>query len=667
MITRKERANAIRALSMDAIQKANSGHPGAPLGMADIAEALWCDFLTHNPANPAWPNRDRFVFSNGHGSMLLYSLLHLTGYDLPIEELKRFRQLHSRTPGHPEYGITPGVESTSGPLGQGIACAVGMAAAEKMNAARFNREGFPVMDHYTYVFMGDGCMMEGISHEACSLAGTLHLGKLIALYDDNGISIDGCVEGWFTDDTAKRFEAYGWHVVRGVDGHDGDAVAKAIAEAKKSTDKPSLIICRTVIGQGAPNVCGTEKCHGAPLGEKEIACARENMAWPYPPFEIPDEIRASWDAHAKGAAAEQKWNDLFAGYAESHPELAAEFTRRMQGDLPSDFSAKAAEFLASVQEKGESLATRKASQKSLEGLGPLLPEFLGGSADLAGSNLTRWSGSRTVFGESWDGNYMNYGVREFAMCAMMNGMALHGGLLPYGGTFLVFADYARNAIRMSALMGLKVVYVLTHDSIGVGEDGPTHQPVEHVTSLRIIPNVRVWRPCDTLETATAWVEAVGRDGGPSALILSRQTLAFQQRDAGTAEAIRRGGYVLRQGSEKPDAILLATGSEVAPAMEAAEALEKEGLKVRVVSMPCLEAFEAQDETYKRSVLPPETTARVAVEAGVPTPWFRYVGLRGRVIGMERYGESAPGDELFPLFGFTAENIASAVKDVVGQA
>ena len=664
MATRNELANAIRALSMDAIQRANSGHPGAPLGMADIAEVLWNDFLKHNPANPGWVDRDRFVFSNGHGSMLLYSLLHLSGYDLSIDDIKNFRQLHSKTPGHPEYGVTPGVESTSGPLGQGIAAAVGMAVAEKVLSARFNREGHAIVNHHTYVFMGDGCMMEGISHECCSLAGTLGLGKLIAVYDDNGISIDGCVEGWFQDDTPKRFEAYGWHVVPDVDGHDPEAVRKALEEARAEADRPSLVCCKTVIGQGAPNVCGTEKCHGAPLGEEEISCAREHLGWSHGPFEIPDAVYAAWDARPAGAKAEALWNERMAAYETDHPQLAVEFRRRMAGSLPDGFSTAAGDFVRKVQEGHENLATRKASQKSLEGYGPLLPELIGGSADLAGSNLTRWSSSRTVFGDTWDGNYINFGVREFAMAAMMNGLALHGGFIPYGGTFLVFADYARNAIRMASMMGIRTIYVLTHDSIGVGEDGPTHQPVEHVASLRLIPNLHVWRPCDAVESAAAWKAALERRDGPSALVFSRQTLKHNDRDAAALQAMERGGYVLRDCPNTPEAIILATGSEVGLAVAAADALLSRGLQVRVVSLPCLELFEAQDSDYRNSVLPPEVTARVAVEAGSPDPWHKYVGTRGRVVGMDRFGESAPGGVLFEHFGFTTEAVSRAVEEVV---
>jgi len=664
MPKRKELANAIRALSMDAIQKAKSGHPGAPMGMADIAEVLWNDYMVHNPANPDWANRDRFVLSNGHGSMLLYSLLHLSGYDVTIDDIKNFRQLHSRTPGHPEYGMTPGVESTSGPLGQGIACAVGMAVAEKVFAAQFNRDGHSIMDHHTYVFMGDGCMMEGVSHEACSLAGTLKLGKLFAFYDDNGISIDGCVDGWFTDDTPGRFEAYGWHVVRDVDGHDASSIKAAIEEARANKDKPSLICCKTVIGQGAPNICGSEKCHGSPLGNDEIACARENMDWPHPPFEIPKMIYSRWSAKGNGFMAEDSWNARFKEYEKAYPHLATEFTRRMTGTLPEDFASHTSNFIDSVDVKAESLATRKSSQNAIEGLAPVLPEFFGGSADLAGSNLTRWSGSKTASSAEWDGNYMNYGVREFAMSVMMNGMSLHGGFIPYGGTFLVFSDYARNAMRMSALMGLKVLYVMTHDSIGVGEDGPTHQPVEHVASLRLIPNMDVWRPCDSVETAMAWEQAVTRGDGPSTLVMSRQNLPYQSRSTETMDQISRGGYVLRDCDGTPDAILIATGSEVGLAVEAAMTLESKGTQVRVVSIPCVEAFDRQDQAYRRAVLPPRVTARVAIEAGTTLGWYRYVGLNGAVMGIDRFGESAPGNELFDYFGFTPDNVMALVEQVM---
>ena len=665
MPSRKELANAIRALSMDAVQKAKSGHPGAPMGMADIAEVLWNDFLKHNPKNPKWVDRDRFVLSNGHGSMLIYSLLHLSGYDLSMEDIKNFRQLHSKTPGHPEYGYTPGVETTTGPLGQGITNAVGMALAEKVLAGQFNREGHHIVDHYTYCFLGDGCLMEGISHEACSMAGTLGLGKLIAFWDDNGISIDGHVEGWFTDDTPKRFEAYGWHVIRDVDGHDPDAIHKAVLEARSVNDRPSLICCKTVIGYGAPNLCGSHDCHGAPLGDDEIAATRENLDWKYPPFEIPDEIYAGWDATEKGARAESAWNEKFAAYKAAHPDLAAEFERRMNGELPTDWAKVAEEFIKSVDAKAETVATRKASQAALNGYAPALPELLGGSADLTGSNNTNWKGSVSISNTVADGNYLHYGVREFGMSAMMNGMVLHGGFRPYGGTFLVFSDYARNAVRMSALMKIPTIYVYTHDSIGLGEDGPTHQPVEHVASLRIIPNMSLWRPCDAVETAVAWKAAIERKDGPTCLILTRQNLAHQSRTADQLASIERGGYVLRDCDGTPEAIIIATGSEVALAVEAAEQLNAKGRKVRVVSMPSTDVFDAQDEAYRESVLPSAVTARVAVEAGTPDYWVKYVGLNGQVIGMRSFGESAPAADLFKHFGFTADNVASAVETAIG--
>lgn len=664
--SRRELANAIRMLAADAVQKANSGHPGAPMGMADIAEVLWNDFLKHNPANPKWCDRDRFVLSNGHGSMLLYALLHLTGYDLTIEDIKNFRQLHSKTPGHPEYGVTPGVETTTGPLGQGITNAVGMAIAEKVLAATFNREGYHIVDHYTYVFLGDGCLMEGISHEACSLAGTLGLGKLIAFYDDNGISIDGHVEGWFTDDTPKRFEAYGWHVVRDVDGHDPEAIIKAIREARSVNDKPSLICCKTVIGYGAPNLCGSHDCHGAPLGADEVKATRENLGWPYEPFVIPAHIYAGFDARAKGAAAEQAWNEKFAAYKKAYPELAAEFERRViKGELPKEFAAKAAEYIKACAEKGETIASRKASQNAINAYAPVLPELIGGSADLAGSNLTMWKGSRPLSNTISDGNYIYYGVREFGMSAIMNGLALHGGFIPYGGTFLIFSDYARNGIRLSALMKQRVIYVLTHDSIGLGEDGPTHQPVEQLASLRLIPNMSVWRPCDAVETAVAWQAAIERRDGPTCLILSRQNLPHQPRTAEQLEAIRRGGYVLADAADgQPRAIVLATGSEVAIAMEAQKKLAERGIAVRVVSLPSLDVFEAQDPAWREAVLPSAVTARVAVEAGVTHCWHKYVGPRGRIIGLDRFGESAPGGVLFKHFGFTADHVAKAVEELL---
>ena len=662
MPSRRDLANAIRALSMDAVQKANSGHPGAPMGMADIAEVLWNDFLRHNPANPKWVDRDRFVLSNGHGSMLVYSLLHLTGYDLPMEELKNFRQLHSKTPGHPEYGYTPGVETTTGPLGQGITNAVGMAIAEKLLAGHFNRDGHQIVDHHTYVFLGDGCMMEGISHEACSLAGTLGLGKLIAFYDDNGISIDGHVEGWFTDDTPKRFEGYGWHVVRGVDGHDSESVKKAIVEARAVGDRPSLICCKTVIGYGAPNLSGSHDAHGSALGEAEVAATRQNLGWKYGPFVIPDEIYAGWDARSKGKVAEDAWNKKFAEYRKAYPDLAAEFGRRQKGELPGDWAVKSAEFIRSVDAKAETIASRKASQNALNGYGPVLPELLGGSADLAGSNLTMWKGSKGISRSDSTGNYVYYGVREFGMSAIMNGIALHGGFIPYGGTFLMFSEYARNAIRMAALMRQRVLFVYTHDSIGLGEDGPTHQAVEQTATLRLVPNLTVWRPCDAVESSVAWKCAVEKTGGPSALIFSRQNLPHQKRGAQQIAEIARGGYILSDAAgSKPDAIIIATGSEVALAMEAQKLLAARGRNVRVVSMPATDIFDAQDEAYRESVLPKRVTRRVAVEAGVTDGWRKYVGLDGRVVGLDRFGESAPAGVLFKHFGFTAENVAKAVE------
>jgi len=649
---------------MDAVQKAKSGHPGAPMGMADIAEVLWNDFLRHNPANPKWVDRDRFVLSNGHGSMLLYSLLHLTGYDLPIEELKNFRQLHSKTPGHPEYGYTPGVETTTGPLGQGITNAVGMAIAEKVLGGQFNRDGHHIVDHFTYVFLGDGCLMEGISHESCSLAGTLGLGKLIAFYDDNGISIDGHVEGWFTDDTPKRFEAYGWHVVRDVDGHDPEAIARAVREAKSVNDKPSMICCKTVIGYGAPNLCGSHDCHGAPLGDDEIKATRENLGWHYEPFVVPKEIYEGWDARAKGASAEKQWNDRFAAYRKAYPDLAAEFERRVNGELPANWAAGAAEFINSVDAKAETIASRKASQNALNGYGPLLPEFLGGSADLAGSNLTIWKGSKGVGNTVSDGNYIYYGVREFGMSAIMNGIALHGGFIPYGATFLMFSEYARNALRMAALMKVQSIFVYTHDSIGLGEDGPTHQAVEQTATLRLIPNMSVWRPCDAVESAVSWRFAIERKTGPSCLIFSRQNLPHQARTAAQLADIARGGYVLSEAADgKPQAVIIATGSEVALAMEAQEILAGKGKHVRVVSMPCTDVFDAQDAGWRDSVLP-AGVKRVAVEAGVTAGWHKYVGTDGRVVGLDRFGESAPAGVLFKHFGFTGENVARTVEEIL---
>ncbi|AFM31597.1 MULTISPECIES: transketolase [Stutzerimonas] len=663
MPSRRERANAIRALSMDAVQKANSGHPGAPMGMADIAEVLWRDHLKHSPTNPQWADRDRFVLSNGHGSMLIYSLLHLTGYDLTIDDLKNFRQLHSKTPGHPEFGYTAGVETTTGPLGQGLANAVGFAVAEKVMAAQFNRPGHNIVDHNTYVFLGDGCMMEGISHEVCSLAGTLGLNKLIAFYDDNGISIDGEVHGWFTDDTPRRFEAYGWQVIRNVDGHDADEIQMAIETARKS-DRPTLICCKTIIGFGSPNKQGKEESHGAALGDAEIALTREALGWKHGPFEIPAEIYAEWDAKQKGADAENEWNKRFAAYETEFPALASEFKRRMAGELPADFAEKASEFIREVATKGETIASRKASQNCLNAFGPLLPELLGGSADLAGSNLTLWKGCKPVVAEDASGNYMYYGVREFGMAAIMNGIALHGGLIPYGATFLMFMEYARNAVRMSALMKQRVLYVFTHDSIGLGEDGPTHQPIEQLTSLRTTPNLDTWRPADTVESAVAWKHAVERKDGPSALIFSRQNLPFHVRDNETEAAIARGGYILKNCAGEPELILIATGSEVSLAVQAADKLTEQGRKVRVVSMPCTSVFDAQDAAYKQQVLPVEVGARIAVEAAHADYWYKYVGLDGRIIGMTTYGESAPANQLFEEFGFTVDNILAVAEELL---
>ncbi len=658
---------AIRALAMDAVQKANSGHPGAPMGMAEIAEVLWRRHLRHNPANPKWADRDRFVQSNGHGSMLIYALLHLTGYDLSIDDLKNFRQLHSKTPGHPEVGYTPGVETTTGPLGQGITNAVGMALAEKILAADFNRPGHTVVDHHTYVFLGDGCLMEGISHEACSLAGTWGLGKLIAFYDDNNISIDGHVEGWFTDDTPKRFEAYGWHVVRDVQGHDPVAIEAALKAAQAETGKPSLICCKTIIGAGSPNKQDSHDVHGAPLGNAEIEAARAYIGWNHPPFEIPADVYEAWDAKAKGAALEGDWNTRFAAYATEFPELAAEFTRRMAGELPADWAAHVEGVLAKVTEKGETIATRKASQNSIEAFAPKLPELLGGSADLAGSNLTLWSGAKGV-SRSTGGNYVYYGVREFGMAAIANGIALHGGLVPYTATFLMFSEYARNALRMAALMKVRQIFVFTHDSIGLGEDGPTHQPVEQTASLRLIPNMDVWRPCDTTESAVAWAASIERATGPSSLAFSRQNLPFQPRSSAQVADIRRGGYVLSEAGTAsqpatPQAVIIATGSEVALAMAAQKQLADEGVAVRVVSMPSTNVFDRQDAAYRAAVLP-KGLPRVAVEAGVTDGWRKYVGLEGEVIGLDRFGESAPAGELFKYFGITAEAVVAAVKKVL---
>ncbi|WP_288132102.1 transketolase [Microbulbifer sp.] len=660
--SRTEKANAIRALSMDAVQKAKSGHPGAPMGMADIAEVLWNDYLKHNPANPEWADRDRFVLSNGHGSMLLYSLLHLTGYDLSIHELQNFRQLHSKTPGHPEYGYAPGVETTTGPLGQGITNAVGFALAEKVLAAQFNREGYELVDHHTYCFLGDGCLMEGISHEACSLAGTLGLGKLVAFYDDNGISIDGEVEGWFTDDTPKRFESYGWHVISNVDGHDPQAIKAAIEEARAETSRPTIICCKTVIGFGSPNKQGREECHGAPLGDDEIALVRETLGWKHEPFVIPEDLYHAWDARVKGSEQEDEWNDIFEDYKDAYPELAEEFVRRMKGELPADFLAKADEYIKQCQADAEKVASRKASQNTLNAFGPLLPEFLGGSADLAGSNLTIWSGAKGVSADDASGNYVYYGVREFGMSAIMNGIALHGGFVPYGATFLMFMEYARNAVRMASLMKQKVVFVYTHDSIGLGEDGPTHQPVEQLTALRATPNLQTWRPCDATESAVSWKMAVSRSDGPSALIFSRQGLAPQPRTDEQLANVEKGGYVLRDCDGEPEAIIIATGSEVELATTAAEQLS--GRKVRVVSMPCAEAFAAQPADYRESVLPSNVRARVAVEAAHKDYWYKFVGFDGAIIGMDTFGESAPAGDLMKHFGITAEKVAEAVEGLL---
>ncbi|MBU0485852.1 MAG: transketolase [Proteobacteria bacterium] len=663
MPTRKELANAIRALSMDAVQKAKSGHPGAPLGMADIAEVLWNDFMKHNPAHPKWPNRDRFVLSNGHGSMLIYSLLHLTGYELPIEEIKNFRQLHSKTPGHPEYGYTPGVETTTGPLGQGLANAVGMAIAEKTLAGQFNRPGHEIIDHHTYVFLGDGCMMEGISHEVSSLAGTLGLGKLIALYDDNGISIDGEVAGWFTDNTPQRFKAYGWHVVENVDGHDPAAIKKAIAEAQQVTDKPSLICCKTIIGWGSPNKQGKEDCHGAPLGDDEIALVRKTIGWPHAPFVIPTEIYAGWDARAKGKNLESAWNDKLAAYQKDHPQLAAELKRRLNNDLPANWPTKAAEYIEAVNAKAEKIASRKASQNCLNGYGPLLPELIGGSADLAGSNLTIWHGSKPI-NQDPSGNYIYFGVREFGMAAICNGINLYGGFMPYCSTFLMFSEYARNALRMAALMKVQNIFVFTHDSIGLGEDGPTHQAVEQTATIRMIPNMSVWRPCDAVESAVSWKMAVERKTGPTSLMFSRQNLAHQPRTAQQIANIAKGGYILKDCADTPEAIIIATGSEVTLALDAATQLQAQGTKVRVVSMPSTDLFDQQDAKYRESVLPAKVKALVAVEAGVSDFWRKYVGLDGDVVGIDVFGESAPAEELFKYFGFTVENIVGKVKAIL---
>ncbi|EMY6819754.1 transketolase [Vibrio cholerae] len=663
-MNRKQLANAIRALSMDGVQKANSGHPGAPMGMADIAEVLWRSHLNHNPQNPNWADRDRFVLSNGHGSMLIYSLLHLSGYELSIDDLKNFRQLHSKTPGHPEYGYAPGIETTTGPLGQGITNAVGMAIAEKALAAQFNKPGHDIVDHFTYVFMGDGCLMEGISHEACSLAGTLGLGKLIAFWDDNGISIDGHVEGWFSDDTPKRFEAYGWHVIPAVDGHDADAINAAIEAAKAETSRPTLICTKTIIGFGSPNKAGSHDCHGAPLGNDEIKAAREFLGWEHAPFEIPADIYAAWDAKQAGASKEAAWDEKFAAYAKAYPAEAAEYKRRVAGELPANWEAATSDIIANLQANPANIASRKASQNALEAFGKLLPEFMGGSADLAPSNLTMWSGSKSLTAEDFSGNYIHYGVREFGMTAIINGIALHGGFVPYGATFLMFMEYARNAMRMAALMKVQNIQVYTHDSIGLGEDGPTHQPVEQIASLRMTPNMSTWRPCDQVESAVAWKLAIERKDAPSALIFSRQNLAQQPRSAEQVANIAKGGYILKDCAGQPELILIATGSEVELAVAAYEQLSAEGKAVRVVSMPSTDAFDKQDAAYREAVLPAAVTKRIAIEAGIADFWYKYVGFGGRIIGMTSFGESAPAGELFKLFGFTTENVVKQAKELL---
>ena len=662
-LSHRELANAIRALSMDGVQKAKSGHPGAPMGMADIAEVLWRGFLKHNPSNPQWVDRDRFILSNGHGSMLIYSLLHLSGYDVSIDDIKNFRQLHSKTPGHPEYGYTPGVETTTGPLGQGITNAVGMAIAERTLAAQFNRPGHEIVDHYTYTFVGDGCLMEGVSHEACSLAGTLKLGKLIALYDENGISIDGHIEGWFTDDTAKRFEAYGWHVIRGIDGHDAQAIKLAIEQAQAVTDKPSLLMCKTIIGFGSPNKAGSHDCHGSPLGDAEIEATRKNIGWQYAPFEIPEQYYTAWDAKPKGQKLEEQWNQRFAVYEKAHPELAKEFKRRTTNQLPQNWQQDAKAFVEHLQANPATIATRKASQNAIEAFGKILPDFLGGSADLAPSNLTMWSGSKEILANP-DGNYIHYGVREFGMSAIMNGIALHGGFVPYGATFLMFMEYARNALRMAALMKIRSIFVYTHDSIGLGEDGPTHQPVEQMASLRLTPNMSTWRPCDQVESAVAWQYAIEREDGPTALIFSRQNLKQQDRTPEQLANVYRGGYILKDCDGTPELILIATGSEVELAVEAYETLTREGKLVRVVSMPATDAFDKQDSSYKETVLPSSVTKRIAIEAGIADYWYKYVGLTGKVIGMTSFGESAPAELLFKEFGFTVENVLAQAKSLL---
>jgi len=664
MPSRRELANAIRALSMDAVQKANSGHPGAPMGMADMAEVLWNDFLQHNPANPHWPDRDRFVMSNGHGSMLLYSLLHLSGYDLSIEDIKQFRQLHSKTPGHPEYGYTPGIETTTGPLGQGVANAVGMAIAERALAAEFNHDELNIVDHHTYFSVGDGCLMEGISHEACSLAGTLQLGKLIGFYDSNSISIDGDIDGWFTDDTAARFEAYGWHVIRDVDGHDADQIIAALNEARSETSKPTLLCCTTVIGWGSPNKQGKESSHGAPLGDDEITLTRKALDWKYDAFVIPDEYYKAWDARERGAQLEAEWNDKFSTYQEKYPEQAAKFKRRIEGKLPDNWAEASAGYIKATAEAGEDMASRQASQKALNAYGALLPELIGGSADLAGSNLTLWSGSKRINGKSGAGNYIYYGVREFAMCAINNGLMLHGGFIPYAATFLIFSDYARNALRMAALIRQRNIFVFTHDSIGLGEDGPTHQAVEQAASLRLIPNMTVWRPCDAVESAVAWQMAIEKATGPSSLLFSRQKLAHMPRSAEQIQNIRKGAYVLLDCEGEPEIIIIATGSEVELTMSTANKLNAAGQKIRVVSMPSTDLFDAQEQSYRDSVLSPSCRQRISVEAGVTDYWRKYVGLDGKVLGVDSFGESAPAKDVFEHFGLTAEKLEAMIKDLV---
>ncbi len=666
MLSKHELANAIRALSMDAVQQANSGHPGAPMGMADIAEVLWNDFLKHNPANPNWDNRDRFVMSNGHGSMLIYSLLHLSGYDLPIEELKNFRQLHSKTPGHPEYGYAPGVETTTGPLGQGLANAVGMALAESVLAATFNRDDFDIVDHHTYVSVGDGCLMEGISHEASSFAGTMGLGKLIAIYDDNKISIDGDVSGWFTEDIPKRFESYGWHVVSDVDGHNPDTIKKALTEAKANKSQPSIICCKTIIGWGSPNKAGKESSHGSALGEEEVKLTREKLGWTHEPFVIPDEYYAAWDAKEKGNELESTWNEKFSAYESAHPELAAEYKRRMKGNLPDNWDSIAKDYIASCNDKAENIASRKASQNAIEAFASHLPEMLGGSADLTGSNLTNWSGSVVIDGNNKNGNYISYGVREFAMSAIDNGVALHGGFIPYSGTFLMFSEYARNALRMAALMKIQNIFVYTHDSIGLGEDGPTHQGVEQAATLRLMPNMSLWRPCDAVESAVAWQAAIERKDGPTSLLFSRQNLAHIKRDDAQLNNIHRGGYVLCHGSDNPDAIIIATGSEVEMAMNVAEQLNSKGKNIRVVSMPSTDIFDKQDDPYKESVLPNACRNRIAIEAGVTDYWRKYIGLDGKALGVDTFGESAPAKALFEHFGLTETNLKQTTEDLLAK-